>query len=104
MDRHLLDQYHLLSSYVFLLQDPFHLPETGQRLGVLQRIDDQQDVMVNDRLISPSGEPGAGPGRKPFYGRLGETTEAVMKEIREENPLFFGKQRAGLETEWAAKW
>jgi hypothetical protein len=50
----LLDQDDFLRGDVFLLQDPFQLPEASRRLGVLQRIDDQEDVMVNDRLSRPS--------------------------------------------------
>src|SRR5262249_55449750 len=85
-----------LSSHLVLLKDPFQLPHTGQRFCVLQRIDDQQDVMVNDRLICSRGEPGTRPGWKAFDFRLGETTEAVMKKAMEARLLFFGKHGLAL--------
>src|SRR5947209_156664 len=89
--RHLLDQDDLLSRHMFLLQNPLQLPQAGQRFRILQRINDQQDVMVNNRLLGSLREPGSRPGRKTFYAGLGETTEAVVKEVPEIRPLFVGK-------------
>jgi hypothetical protein len=91
MHGHLLDEDNFLSGHVLLLKDPFQLPQTGQRFGVLQRIDDEKDVMIHDRFIGFGGEPRAGPGWKTFEARLRETAEAVVKEFKKKKLLFFGK-------------
>jgi hypothetical protein len=53
MDRQLLNQNDLLSGHLFLLQNPFQVSEASQCFRGLQRIDNQQDVMINDWLFSP---------------------------------------------------
>jgi hypothetical protein len=57
----------------------------------LQRVDDQQDVMVNDRFISSSREPGARPGRKALDVGLGEPAETIAKKAMEKKAMFFGE-------------
>jgi hypothetical protein len=53
----LIDQDDLLGGDVFLLQRPFQAPHAGNRFRILQRVDDQEDVMVNDRLIASFRQP-----------------------------------------------
>jgi hypothetical protein len=62
---HLLDQHDFLGGYMLLLKQPFEMPDTGDRLRVLQGVDDQLDVEIYDRLVGVLGQPRTGPGRKP---------------------------------------
>lgn len=91
MHRHLFDEDNFLLGHVILLENPFKLPQTGSRLCVLQRIDEQMDVMVHNRLIGSRGEPGAGPGCKALQARLREDAEAVVKEVTEKKLLRSGE-------------
>jgi hypothetical protein len=58
LHRHLFDKDDFLGGHVFLLQQPFEVPNARNRLCVLQRIDNQMDMLVNDRLIGPRRKPG----------------------------------------------
>ena len=91
MNRHLLDQYDLLIGHLLLLQNPLQLSQADQRIGGLQRINDEQNVMVYDRFLRSFGELGARPGGKAFDAGLGETAKAVVKEAEEMSLLFRGK-------------
>jgi len=51
---------------MFLLKNPFQLPHAGQCFSVLQRINDQYNVMVNNWFFRPGWEPGTGPRWKTF--------------------------------------
>src|SRR5581483_8838582 len=93
VNRDLLNEDDLLSSNVFLLQHPFQVPEEDRRFRILQCVDDELDVMVNDRILGPLWEPGAGPGWKSLHAGLGETTEAVVKQFDEKQSLFFREHR-----------
>ncbi len=78
MHRQPLDQHDLLSGNVLLLQQPFEMLDTGDGVGVLQRVDDQQDVVVLDRLLRTLRKPGAGPGRGNLHRRLGVAAETLV--------------------------
>ncbi len=64
LHRHLLNQDDFLGGDVFLLQEPFELLHTGNRFRILERIDNQMDMLVNDRLICLWRKPRTRPGRE----------------------------------------
>ena len=57
LHRHLLDQHDLLRGHVFLLEQPFELSHGFDRFSVLQRVNDDENVMVNHRFFSALREP-----------------------------------------------
>ena len=87
MNGNFLDQHDLLSGHVVLLQNPLELSHAGQCCRVLHRVNDQMDVMVNDRLIRVWWEPRASPGWRIFQVGMRQTAETVVKELMKKNLL-----------------
>jgi basic secretory peptidase family protein len=79
LHRHLLDQDDFLGGHVMLLQNPLQVPQTGDRFGILQGVDNQQDVMIDDRLVSSIRQPGAGPGWEAFEAGLRATAKTGVE-------------------------
>jgi hypothetical protein len=48
LHRHLLDQHDLLGGHVLLLQRPFQVTHEIDRFRVLERVDNQMDMLVHD--------------------------------------------------------